>query len=141
MFIDRPTVPCDSHKRLEKSTFPLPPLLCTLPAPPSPPPPPCLLQSLKAQLKKNKGWEEKKKIKFVVNAAGLLCSQSALAQIPIRQTHSGVKVQQRVTKSSCVRVESERACERETRRKRFLATPHQGGAQFVCYFCFLKLQK
>lgn len=40
------TIPCDSHKRLEKSTSTLPPHYCTLPTLPS------LPQSLKALLKK-----------------------------------------------------------------------------------------
>ncbi len=70
------TIPCDLHKRLEKSTSTLPPLRCTLPT--------LLPQSLKALLKKKKGWGKKQ---ICGEAQQDCCALSLLStQIPIRQT-------------------------------------------------------
>lgn len=88
------TIPCDSHKR-QKSTSTLPPLLCTLPTLPSLPPP------IPQSTTKEEEGVGKKKNQICGETQQDCCALSLLsAQIPIRQTEYGVKVQQRVTKTT-----------------------------------------
>lgn len=133
------TIPCDSHKR-QKSTSTLPPLLCTLPTLPSLPPP--IPQST---TKEEEGVGKKKKIKFVVKRSRIVVLSVCFRLRSLLDKQSMVlRCNKEWRKLLCSGGERAGARERDETRcaaKRFLTTPHQGGTQFVCYFCFLKLQK
>ena len=140
------TIPCDSHKRLEKSTSTLPPLLCTLPTLlPLPPP-----QSLKAQLRKEKkGWGRKKS-KFVVKRSRIVVLSVCFRLRSLLDKQSVVLRCNKEWRKTpvCgwrvwggggggpVREGDETRCA----AKRFLTKRLQGGTQFVL-FLFFKVAK
>lgn len=86
------TIPCDSHKRLEKSTSTLPPHHCTIPTRRT------LPQSLKAQLKKKRekegGWggveKKKKRSKFVVRRSRIVVLSARYRLRSLLDKHSVV---------------------------------------------------
>lgn len=136
------TIPCDSHKRLEKSTSTLPPHHCTIPTRRT------LPQSLKAQLKKKRekegGWggveKKKKRSKFVVRRSRIVVLSARYRLRSLLDKHSVVlrrnKEQQKTPAyrwrvGVCARVRACVCAKREETAQRL-----QGGMQFVCYSCF-----